>query len=218
MHAPSRTSLTILPFVEQRNDAHRHPLCREFAWLLIRFSGICSVNDILGLCLTGGHIVRMCTCAAWFCEATAPSLYLPWARDSLIKYSYFPLKYMASTDNPQSAVCPPAQMLFHVSVKNPQMSPSILLAKSSLPLLSHLPKLGNAAAYLMFLLCPHSWPALSTEEREADGHTDQAAHWNHASMCFASALSMVARRTNEGFFHAFSPLPCLHHRGEISCL
>lgn len=125
---------------------------------------------------------------------------------------------MASTDNPQSAACPPAQVLFHVSDKNPQMSPSIPFAESSLPLPSHLPKLGNAAAYLMFLLCPHSWPALSTEESEADGHTDQTAHSNDAFMCFASALSMVARRTNEGFFHAFSPLPCLHHRGEISCL
>lgn len=39
---------------------HRHPLCGEFARLWIRFSGICSVNDILGLCLTGGHIVRVC--------------------------------------------------------------------------------------------------------------------------------------------------------------
>lgn len=83
---------------------------------------------------------------------------------------------MANTDNPQSAACPPAQMLFHVSDKNPQMSLSIPPAKSSLPLPSHLPKLGNAAAYLMFLLCPHSWPPLSTEEREADGHTDQTAH------------------------------------------
>lgn len=133
MHAPSRTSLTILPVVEQRSDAHRHPLCMEFAWLQIRFSGICSVNDILGLCLTGGHIVRMCTCAAWFCEATAPSLYLPWARDSLIKYSYFPLKYMASTDNPQSAVCPPAQMLFHVWQKSPNvpLHPSCQIKPSS---------------------------------------------------------------------------------------
>ena len=196
----------------------QHPLCGAFAWLQIRFSGICSVNDILGLCLTGGHIVRMCTCAAWSCGATAPSLYLPWACDSLIKYSYFPLKYMASTGNPQSAACPPAQMLFHVSDKNPQTSPSIPFAKSSLPLPSHLPKLGNAAAYLMFLLCPHSWPTLSTEGREADGDADHTAHWNDAFIYFAFALSMVARKTNEGFFHAFSPLPCLQHRGGISCI
>lgn len=66
MHAPSHTSLTTLPFAEQRNDPHRHPLCGEFVWLQMRFSEIRSVNDILGLCLTGGHIVRVCTCAAWF--------------------------------------------------------------------------------------------------------------------------------------------------------
>lgn len=62
---PRHTSLTIHPFVEQQNHHHRRPLCGESARLQMRFSGICSVNDIWGLCLTGRHIVRLWMCSAW---------------------------------------------------------------------------------------------------------------------------------------------------------
>ena len=110
-------TLPIHPSVEDRDDSHGLPLCEEFARLQIRFSGICIVNDTLGSCVKREGMATMCACVCLIgllCKATTRLLHFPWACDSLIKYSYMPCKYMENTVNPQSAVCPPAQMLFHV--------------------------------------------------------------------------------------------------------
>lgn len=123
---------------------------------------------------------RRAQCAmGLLCKATARLLHFPRACDSLIKYSYIPCKYMENTVNPLSAVCPPAQMAFHVTDKNPQMSHSLptppscpFRPSSSFPS----SKVGKyrclfASAYLMFPLCPHSRSAVDKKRIKARANT-----------------------------------------------
>lgn len=207
---------TLHPSVEQRNDSHGLTLCAEFARLQIRFSGIRNVNDTLGSCVKrdGMVYVSVCLCVIGsLCKATTRLLHFPWACDSLIKYSYIPCKYMENTVNPQRAVCPLAQMLFHVSDRNPQMSHP-LPAPPSCPFnpCSSFPsskveecRWCFAPAYLMFPLCPHSWLAVHLQNKKRHRRTqrsDRGSKW--CLYVFGHCFSMV-EKNRWGILLAFCP-------------
>lgn len=226
-------TLPIHPSVEDRDNSHGLPLWEEFARLQIRFSGICNVNDTLGSCVKREGMATLCACVCLIgllCKATTRLLHFPWACDSLIKYSYMPCKYMENTVNPQSAVCPPAQMLFHVFW---QKSPNV----PSPPCTSLLPIhpfifLSISQTWRMSLVlycCILDVPVLSTQpvgrpqkktKRHGRTHrSDGGSKW--CLYVFWDCFSMVEKRTDEGFFfplHPFSPLPWLPHRRDSSRL
>lgn len=167
---PSHT-LPIYPSVQQRNDSHGLPLfVRNSLGCRLDFQESAMSMTLQAVALNSRArcvCLRVCVIGL-LCKATTRLLHFPWACDSLIKCSYMPCKYMENTVNPLSVRCPPAQMLFHVSDKNPQMShplctpPSCPFNSSSVFLSSKAEECRRsfAPAYLMFPLCPHSRSAV----------------------------------------------------------
>lgn len=139
------------------------------------------------------HGIYLCVCV-WereiilLCKATTlSSLHFPWARDSLIKYSYDPSKYEDYIQPSEPRRPQRAQTLFHFCFgppKNPQIPPSCPPPPPS--------------AYMMSPLCPHYCPSVHAWKKiKREENTDQTG----SKWCLY--VSFPCRETDVGFFLHF---------------